>query len=97
VIEQPTVEDTIGKELVQKNEYQIPSISVNSQRYSYQKQKLYVPKKRGSIETVRHHTKGLRVEPIFWRKTKKPMLTQRQIDTKGIGLMIKPASSFLKT
>jgi hypothetical protein len=97
MIEQPTVEDTIGKKLVHKNEFQIPSISLNSQRYSYQKQKLYVPKKRGSIESVRHHTKGLRVKPIFWCKTKKPLLTQRQIDTKGIGLMIKPPVSFLKT
>jgi hypothetical protein len=97
MIEPPIVEDVIGKNLAQKNEFSMPSIDPSTQRYFYEKQTLYEPKKRRSVESVKRRPKHLRVKPIFWSKSKLPLISQHKFDTKGIGLVIKPPPSFVNT
>ena len=94
-IEDPVVEDTIGEDLRKKNE--IPSFSTNitSQQF-FIKRKLYdqCGKSHQSSNSARKTNYKFNLHPIVWSKEKKKLLSQRKIDTKGIGLLIKPPASF---
>ena len=65
--------------------------SIHLRYISSNKRKLFErPIKKKSVESVRRKPKIWKINPIIWTKEKKSILTQRKIDTKGIGLIMLP-------
>lgn len=89
----PIVEDVLGDELLRDNKYQDFSDRFGKSEYVLKKQNLFDRRRnhRRSLEDVFRDTqKSLRVSPVFWSKRKLSNFKTNKIESKGIGLLIKP-------
>ena len=92
-INPPIVEDILGSELLRDNKYQEISNQFDTHEHKFKKQNLFDRKRnhRRSLEDVFRNTqKSLRVSPIFRSKRKLSNFWMSKIESKGIGLIIKP-------
>lgn len=95
-IDPPVVEDKLGGALFKQNDRSLdPSTDIDSNKYRYKKHRIgRNSQNRRSMETVKHRScRKLCVKPIYWSKTKCKLLKEPKINTKEIGLFIKPPLS----